>query len=59
MKRNSSSVAEATRLRVLDLELDLLRREASASGEMLNLTPQEFVFWNICAEMRAALSPGP
>ena len=43
VKRNSSSVAEAPRLRVLDLELDLLRREASRSGEILNLTPQEFV----------------
>jgi DNA-binding response OmpR family regulator len=43
VKRNNSSVAEATRLRVLDLELDLLRREASRSGEILNLTPQEFV----------------
>jgi two-component system copper resistance phosphate regulon response regulator CusR len=43
VKRSSSSVAEATRLRVLDLELDLLRREASRSGEVLNLTPQEFV----------------
>jgi two-component system copper resistance phosphate regulon response regulator CusR len=43
VKRNSSSSTEATRLRVLDLELDLLRREASRSGEILNLTPQEFV----------------
>jgi DNA-binding response OmpR family regulator len=43
LKRNCSSSAEATRLRVLDLELDLLRREASRSGEVLNLTPQEFV----------------
>ena len=43
VKRNSSSIAEAARLRVLDLELDLLRREASRSGEILNLTPQEFV----------------
>ena len=43
VKRNSSSVAEAARLRVLDLELDLLRREASRSGKVLNLTPQEFV----------------
>ncbi len=43
VKRNSTSIAEATRLRVLDLELDLLRREASRSGEILNLTPQEFV----------------
>ena len=43
VKRNSPSVAEAARLRVLDLELDLLRREASRGGEILNLTPQEFV----------------
>src|SRR5271165_273972 len=43
LKRNSSSAAEAARLQVLDLELDLLRREASRSGEILNLTPQEFV----------------
>jgi DNA-binding response OmpR family regulator len=43
VKRNNSSSAEAARLRVLDLELDLLRREATRSGEILNLTPQEFV----------------
>ena len=43
LKRNNPSVAEASRLRVLDLELDLLRREASRGGEILNLTPQEFV----------------
>jgi two-component system copper resistance phosphate regulon response regulator CusR len=33
---------EATRLRVMDLELDLLRREATRGGELLNLTQQEF-----------------
>jgi DNA-binding response OmpR family regulator len=43
VKRNTSSGTDATRLQVLDLELDLLRREASRSGEILNLTPQEFV----------------
>jgi two-component system copper resistance phosphate regulon response regulator CusR len=43
VKRNPSSATDATRVRVLDLELDLLRREASRSGEILNLTPQEFV----------------
>src|SRR5580658_7152348 len=43
LKRNNASSAEAARLRVLDLELDLLRREASRNGEVLNLTPQEFV----------------
>jgi two-component system copper resistance phosphate regulon response regulator CusR len=43
LKRNSPSGNESTRLRVLDLELDLLRREASRSGQVLQLTPQEFV----------------
>jgi DNA-binding response OmpR family regulator len=43
LKRNSPPGSEATRLRVLDLELDLLRREASRSGQIIELTPQEFV----------------
>jgi two-component system copper resistance phosphate regulon response regulator CusR len=43
MKRNVSPGAEATKLRVLDLELDLLRREASRGGQILQLTQQEFV----------------
>ncbi|MGC1424071.1 MAG: response regulator transcription factor [Terracidiphilus sp.] len=43
LKRNSPTGSESTRLRVLDLELDLLRREATRSGEVLQLTPQEFV----------------
>lgn len=43
LKRNSPAGGEATRLRVLDLELDLLRREATRSGQALQLTPQEFV----------------
>jgi DNA-binding response OmpR family regulator len=43
VKRNSPAGNEATKLRVLDLELDLLRREAIRSGEFLQLTPQEFV----------------
>ncbi len=43
LKRNTPASAEATRLRVLDLELDLLRREARRSGQLLQLTPQEFV----------------
>ncbi|WP_263351545.1 response regulator transcription factor [Acidicapsa acidisoli] len=42
LKRNSSSGGEATKLRVLDLELDLLRHEAFRSGHALQLTPQEF-----------------
>ncbi len=43
MKRNNAASGEATRLRVLDLELDLLRREASRGAHVLTLTPQEFV----------------
>jgi two-component system copper resistance phosphate regulon response regulator CusR len=43
IRRNNVPANEATRLRVLDLELDLLRREAIRGGEMLQLTPQEFV----------------
>ena len=43
LKRNAPAGSEATRLRVNDLELDLLRREATRSGQPLQLTPQEFV----------------
>jgi DNA-binding response OmpR family regulator len=43
VKRNPPASTELTRLRVLDLELDLLRREATRSGQSLQLTPQEFV----------------
>lgn len=43
LKRNSPPASEATRLRVQDLELDLLRREASRGGQVLQLTQQEFV----------------
>jgi two-component system copper resistance phosphate regulon response regulator CusR len=41
VKRNVPSL-EVTRLRVLDLELNLLRREAMRGDRVLNLTPQEF-----------------
>ena len=43
LKRNSPSAGEATRIRVQDLELDLLGREASRGGLVLQLTQQEFV----------------
>lgn len=43
VKRNAPQNSEATRLRVQDLELDLLRREATRGGQSLQLTPQEFV----------------
>ena len=43
LKRNPAAITDATRLSVLDLELDFLRRKASRGGEILNLSPQEFV----------------
>ena len=43
LKRTSPGAVESTRLRVQDLELDLLRREATRSGKVLQLTQQEFV----------------
>jgi len=43
LKRNAPASEETTRLRVQDLELDLLRREATRGGQTLQLTQQEFV----------------
>ena len=43
LRRKPVPGSEATRLQVLDLELDLLRREATRSGQSLPLTPQEFM----------------
>jgi two-component system copper resistance phosphate regulon response regulator CusR len=43
LKRNNPLTGETTRLRVQDLELDLLRREASRGGQLLQLTQQEFI----------------
>lgn len=43
LRRSTAANGEATRLRVLDLELDLLRRVATRGGVALTLTPQEFV----------------
>jgi len=43
MRRNPSSPEDPTRLRILDLELDFIKRRATRGGEVLNLSPQEFV----------------
>jgi DNA-binding response OmpR family regulator len=43
LRRQTVSGSESAFLRVLDLELDLLRREVSRGGELLQLTTQEFV----------------
>jgi two-component system copper resistance phosphate regulon response regulator CusR len=43
LRRNLSHIEDLTRLRVRDLELDVLRRRATRGDEVLNLSPQEFV----------------
>ncbi len=42
IKRSQTSAPVATRLRAMDLEMDLLRREATRGTRMLRLTAQEF-----------------
>ncbi len=42
LRRSTPNQPEATRLRVADLELDLIRREAHRAGTELQLTQQEF-----------------
>ena len=43
LRRHTPASTEASKLRVADLQLDLLRREARRGDEVLQLTPQEFV----------------
>jgi DNA-binding response OmpR family regulator len=43
LRRNSTPAEDPTRLRVCDLELDMIRRRATRAGEVLNLSPQEFI----------------
>ncbi|AFL90447.1 response regulator with CheY-like receiver domain and winged-helix DNA-binding domain [Terriglobus roseus DSM 18391] len=42
LRRNAPNEEDVTRLRVADLELDMLKRRATRAGEVLNLSPQEF-----------------
>jgi two-component system copper resistance phosphate regulon response regulator CusR len=42
LTKRAAPGGEVTQLRVLDLELNLLRREATRAGRQLNLTAQEF-----------------
>ncbi len=42
IKRSGSALPATTRYRILDLELDLLRREATRGTRVLRLTSQEF-----------------
>src|SRR3984885_5972263 len=43
LRRNSTQTEDTTRLRIHDLELDMLKRRATRGDEVLNLSPQEFV----------------
>jgi DNA-binding response OmpR family regulator len=43
LRRNMNQMEDTTRLRVRDLELDMLKRRATRGDEVLNLSPQEFV----------------
>ena len=42
LRRANPGQNESTRLRIADLELDLVRREAKRASQILQLTPQEF-----------------
>jgi two-component system copper resistance phosphate regulon response regulator CusR len=43
LRRQAVAPVPSTSLKVGDLELDLLKRRATRDGEVLNLSPQEFV----------------
>jgi two-component system copper resistance phosphate regulon response regulator CusR len=43
IRRSPSSAEDLTRLRIRDLELDLIKRRATRGGEVLSLSPQEFI----------------
>lgn len=43
LRRRSATAEASTRIKIRDLELDLIGRRASRGSEMLNLSPQEFV----------------
>lgn len=43
LRRNLIPAEDPTRLKVCDLELDMLKRKATRGDEVLNLSPQEFV----------------
>jgi len=44
-----------SRLRVRDLELDALKRRATQGDAVLNLSPQEVVYWSTSVAMLAEL----
>jgi two-component system, OmpR family, response regulator len=42
LRRQSGNAEEVTRLRVADLEMDLLKRSVRRAGQLLELQPREF-----------------
>src|SRR5579862_9009898 len=52
LRRSAPQPDASTVLRVLDLQLDLLRREAMRGEEVLQLRPRNFRCWNTCAATR-------
>ena len=51
LRRGTPVQSEATRLRVADLEIDLIRREARRGGQEIQLTQQEFALLEYSAAM--------
>ena len=43
LRRSSTKNEEVNHIRIHDLELDVVKRRATRSGQVLNLTPQEFL----------------
>jgi two-component system copper resistance phosphate regulon response regulator CusR len=43
VRRGSSKGEQVNHIRIHDLELDVVRRRATQNGQVLNLTPQEFL----------------
>src|SRR5271170_2979311 len=59
LRRNLAASEEASRLRVLDLELDFIRRRASRGGEVLNLSPRSLCSWSTFVATPEELSLDP
>jgi DNA-binding response OmpR family regulator len=43
LRRSSTKSEEVSHIRMHDLEIDVVRRRATQNGQLLNLTPQEFL----------------
>jgi two-component system, OmpR family, copper resistance phosphate regulon response regulator CusR len=57
LRRRSPMAAEATSLRVADLELDLIRRRAVRAGQRIELTGKEFALLELLMRRRGEVLP--